>query len=211
MLVLLGALGVELLLPRAGVARRRVFRNRAASQAGPARHAGTDCARQKSKAEREEILSGFLPNACGLVRPRPDAGQGRDVARGTDIAAAVFAAVYRNREAALAARFDADLYVLEPYPGAGWRLQTEQEVSESGEGRTRQVGSTGARKTSACRRTQDHDGITMSRMLNEYSTMFSGAPPERGEARPGDSMVAAPPDDEMPAGAADQADDMPVG
>ena len=49
-------------------------------------------------------------------------------------------------------------------------------------------------KTSACQEELRITMETMSRMLNEYSTMFSGAPPETAARRP-PNVGPAPPDD----------------
>ena len=210
MLVLLGALGVELLLLALVFLAVAFFRNRAAFQRDQRAMRALIARVKKGKSEREEILEQFLAERMGLSEPALT--QARVAMLRAELTLLQrFAAVYRNREAALAARFDADLYAaLEPYQALAGGLQTEQEVSEPGEADETELEALrqqNERLSEELRITME----TMSRMLNEYSTMFSGAPPERGEAA-SDSMegAAPPPDGEMPADTVDQADDMPV-
>ncbi|MEZ5585554.1 MAG: hypothetical protein R3E46_00640 [Sedimenticolaceae bacterium] len=205
MLVLLGALGVELLLLVLVFLAAAFFRNRAAVQRDQRAMRALIARVKKGKPEREEILEQFLAERMGLSEPALT--QARVAMLRAELTLLQrFAGVYRNREAALAARFDADLYAaLEPYLALAGGLQVEQETPEPGE--------VGEAELEVLR--QENDRLseelritmeTMSRMLNEYSTMFSGAPTERSGATSGSIEEEAT----LPADTVDQADDMPL-
>lgn len=113
----------------------------------------------------------------------------------------------------MAARFDADLYAaLEPYHALAGGMQAEQAPSQPGE----------ADETGLEALRQENERLseelritmeTMSRMLNEYSTMFSGEPPEDTAATDESSADDVPFDtvdhtEEVPADEFDTADEV---
>lgn len=210
MLVLLGALGAELLLLVLVLLTVAFFRNRAAAQRDQRAMRALVARVKKGKAEREQLLEQYLAERMGLSDP--ELTQAKVAMLRAELSLLQrFAGIYRNREAVMAARFDADLYAaLEPYHALVGVAQADQEPSQPGE-----VDGTGMealrqeneRLSEELRITME----TMSRMLNEYSTMFSGSPPESPAETEEPIAVPAPMSvDDVPFDTVDQADEVPV-
>ena len=210
MLVLLGALGAELLLLLIVLLAVAFFRNRAASRRDQRAMRALIARVKKGKAEREQLLEQYLAERMGLSDPALTQAKVA-MLRAELTLLQRFAGVYRNREAAMAARFDADLYaVLEPYHALAVGTQADQEPSQPGEVDETEIEALrqeNERLSEELRITME----TMSRMLNEYSTMFSGSAPENLQETEEPNVVPAPMSvDDVPFDTADQADEVPV-
>jgi len=125
---------------------------------------------KKGKADREALIGRFLNERMGLT------GEVLDEARVTMLRAELsllqrFAHVYGKRDPAAASRFDVELEAaIQPYHAlsiAGEIQSAGQEVADEGE--LERLRRDNTRLAEELRITME----TMSRMLNEYSAMFS--------------------------------------
>jgi hypothetical protein len=184
MLMMLAALGAELVLLLVVVLAISWFRQRAA------RRRDSEAIRtlvkriKKATAEREAAVSGFLGERMGM------SGEALEQAKTAMLRAQLvllqrFAGVYKKRDAGAAAQFDIDVDVaLAPY----------HELQGSGDPASEQPAAVDTSELEALRaenkRLSDELSITMetmSRMLNEYSTMFAGD--TSGESAPIAALV----------------------
>lgn len=139
---------------------------------------------KNTKMERETTIGRFLGEQMGL------SGEPLEQAKTAMLRAELvllqrFAGIYKNRDAGAAAQFDIDLVAaLAPYQelqGDGVVVTTEETAVDTSELTSLQAEN--IRLEDELRVTME----TMSRMLNEYSTMFAGAAP--GEAAPIAALV----------------------
>jgi hypothetical protein len=155
---------------------------------------------RKGKPEREQKIAAFLEQRMGL------SGDALNQAKVAMLRAELgllqrFAGVYRQRDAALAARFHDDLFAaLEPYHALVASADAGADVSAAATADAL-VEPVEARELERLRkenaRLSDELQITMetmSRMLNEYSSMFVGGEPDDAapiSAKIGGAAVAA--------------------
>lgn len=177
--MMLAALGAEILLLLFVLLSVSWWRNRAARRRDGAAIQALVARIKGGRAEREAAIERFLTGAMAM------SGEAVTQAKVSIIRAEFgllqrFAGLYRKRDAAAAARFDADLFAaLETYhalqaaadAGAAQVAMGDPVDSEELEA----LRAENLRLSDELRVTMD----TMSRMLNEYSNMFAGAaPPE---------------------------------
>lgn len=151
---------------------------------------------RKGKPEREQKIAAFLEQRMGL------SGDALNQAKVAMLRAELgllqrFAGVYRQRDAALAARFHDDLFAaLEPYHALvasadASAAATADALVEPVEARElERLRKENARLSDELQITME----TMSRMLNEYSSMFVGGEPDDAapiSAKIGGAAVAA--------------------
>lgn len=144
---------------------------------------------KKEKPEREKAIEQFLAQRMSLE------GEALDQSRVAMLRAEMallqrFIGVYRDRDASRAGRFDTDVvaafapyHALSGLPGAADAPQVAPEADGTEVERLRKEI---ARLEDELRITME----TMSRMLNEYSTVFSGGTPDN--AAPIGAVVSAP-------------------
>lgn len=179
MVVMVAALAAEVLLLLFALLGFAWFRNRAAQRRDDKAIRVLVTRVKNAKTEREATIARFLGERMGL------AGEPLEQLKTAMIRAELvllqrFAGVYKKRDAGSAAQFDIDfLAALAPYQelqgsgvvveGAG---ESEQERADMSE--LEALRAENARLSDELSVTME----TMSRMLNEYSTMFSGDSPD---------------------------------
>ncbi|MCP5298521.1 MAG: hypothetical protein H6954_02335 [Chromatiaceae bacterium] len=173
MLIMLVGLGSELVLLLLVVLTVAFLRARAARKRD-LKAAKTLIARIKNgKAERERALAHFLEHNMGM------SGDALNQAKVALLRAELgvlkrFAGVYGQRQAGAAARFDDDLFAaLESYQAlSGSTSSPQAQATEQGtdDAEVEMLRKENERLSDELRITME----TMSRMLNEYSTMFAG-------------------------------------
>jgi hypothetical protein len=176
MLLMLAALGIELLLLSLVFLSVSWFRSRAMRRRD-LRAMRTLIARVRQEApEREKAIGRYLEHGMGF------SGEALDQARASLLSAERvllqrFATVYGQRAAVAAARFDGDLFAaLESYHAVG----AGGAVAPATQGNADGVQLDALQQEN--RRLSEELQVsmeTMSRMLKEYSTMFAAGPVER--------------------------------
>ncbi len=156
------------------------FRNRAARRRDVEAMATLVARVRRSKAERYATLQGFVKEKLDLAEDaqRPLVAA---LSRAELVLLQNFLATYRDRDASTAVQFDRAVYAaLAPYQ----QLSGSVEVVEDSPRPAVEIAPTDTAELEALRkenqRLSDELKITMetmSRMLNEYSTMFSGGEP----------------------------------
>ena len=178
MLIMFGALGAELLLLAFVLllafwlrSRGRALRDRKAVQALVARI-------KQTKPQRAAAIEQYLAGQMGMSgEPLAQAKVG--LLRAELFLLQRFAAIYRQRDAGAAARFDIDLFAaLESYhalhgSAAAGSPEAGTTDSEPNDSDIEFLRAENSRLSDELRVTME----TMSRMLNEYSTMFAGGSP----------------------------------
>lgn len=173
---------------------------------------------RNGRAEREQALLQFLGERLGLSGETLQAAKVA-LLRSEQALLQRFAGVYRLRDADAASRFDIDLYQsLEAYqslgPGEGGGSTEEAKAAaEAHDAELERLRKENTRLSEELQITMD----TMSRMLNEYTTMFAadGQPDDSApiattpDALPDDSLPEALPGQSMTGEAADL-DDLDV-
>lgn len=176
MLLMLAGLGAELVLVVLGLLSVSWLRNRAARRRDVKAMAALVARVRKGKAERLAALRTFLQDRLGLEDDARD--QLAAALRHTELTMLKrFVAVYRGRDAATAGRFDNDLYeAIAPYHElSGATVVTAEPARPAIVDPTEleALREENQRLSDELKITME----TMSRMLNEYSTMFSGNEP----------------------------------
>lgn len=179
--IMLAALGGELLLLVLVLLSVAFFRSRV-QRRRDLKAVSTLVARiKKAKSEREQKIAAFL--AQGMALSGDTLNQAKVAMLRAELRVLQrFASVYRGRDAALASRFDDDLFAaIDPYHAlvageAGAAAATDAEPVDAAE--LAHLRKENKRLSDELRITME----TMSRMLNEYSSMFVGG--ERDDAAP---------------------------
>lgn len=171
------ALGGELLLLLFALLVVSWWRNRAQRKRDSAAIQALIARIKKSKAEREATIEKFLIGQMGMT------GEELTQAKVGMLRAELgllqrFAGTYRRRDAGMAARFDSDFYAaLEPYHALRGRAGSADKGS-AGESvdaaELEHLRAENSRLSDELKITME----TMSRMLNEYSSMFAGGVPD---------------------------------
>jgi hypothetical protein len=214
MVVMIAALGVELVLLLIAVLSVAYLRNRAARRRDRAAIQALVARVRQERPRREQAIAGFLGTGLGYA----DAG----VSESTALLARAelqllhrFAVLYRDRNADLAGRFDGELNaMLEAYHALTAAAPAESAVEAAqpavDEAELEALRRENERLSEELRITME----TMSRMLNEYSTMFApvGEPEALGSMPEAIDEVSGPVDDvpdpiESASGLAAQGDD----
>lgn len=171
MLMLVAGLGIELLLLLLVLLTVAYFRSRAQRRRDQQAVKALIARVKKSKPEREKVIVDFLEQHMGLTG---DALAQHKVAmlRAELSLLQRFAGVYRQREAAMAARFDDELAAaIAPYHALNGTSGGDAAVpSAADNGELERLRADNKRLSDELSITME----TMSRMLNEYSTMFAG-------------------------------------
>lgn len=198
MVVMLAALAAEILLLAFAALLVSWLRNRAARRRDLQAMRGLLARVKKGKAEREAVIGSFLGERMGL------AGENLEQARVVMLRAEMyliqqFAHLYGRRDAAMAGRFDAEVVAaIDPYHGLVGSTVVAESAPPADDGtELDELRRENERLSAELRITME----TMSRMLNEYSTMFSGSAP--AAAVPIVSLAAARGMADVPAGAGD--------
>lgn len=139
----------------------------------------------KSRAGRESVIEGFLTERMQMSGKPLEQAKAAMV-RGELALLQRFAGIYRRRDADAAARFDTELTTaLVPYQqleAFAEPLQGEHQVIDNAE--IEALRAENARLSGELTDTME----TMSRMLNEYSTLFAGGAPG-GSVSPGEPVT----------------------
>jgi hypothetical protein len=172
MILMLAALGAELVLLALVLLGVAYLRNRAARRRDIAAVSGLVARVRQERPQRERAIEEFLAARLGY---EGDALRLSTIALGRAELTLLqrFAALYRARDAALAKRFDAELYAaLDAYHALGAATQAvEAAQADTDSAELEALRRENTRLSEELRITME----TMSRMLNEYSTMFSGS------------------------------------
>jgi hypothetical protein len=180
LLIVLAALGGELvflLLVLLGVSW---WRNKAARRRDAEAIAALVGRAKKSRVPREAAIEQFLGEGLGLSGDALQRTKARLVRAELGLLQR-FAMVYRRRDADAAACFDLDMgSLLQPYHALHADVREEQEPVAPGE--LEDLRAENRRLSQELRATVE----TMSRMLNEYSSMFTSG------AQGGEAPIAAP-------------------
>lgn len=174
MIVMLAALGAELVLLALVLLGVAYLRSRAARRRDAAAVRSLVARVRQERPQRERAIEEFLSARLGY---EGDALRLSTIALGRAELTLLqrFAALYRARDAALAKRFDAELYAaLDAYHALGAAVQAaEAAQADTDSAELEALRRENTRLSEELRITME----TMSRMLNEYSTMFSGSAP----------------------------------
>ncbi len=181
MLIMLAALGAELFLLLLVLLSVSWFSNRGARQRDAKAAAALITRVKDGKPERAAAIEKFLNSGMGMEGEVLERAK-TAMLRGELVLLQRFAGIYKKRDAAAAARFDGDLVAaLEPYhalTGQGGVTESVAEGEPVDEQELEALRKENKRLSDELKITME----TMSRMLNEYSTMFGG----------GEAAAAAP-------------------
>jgi hypothetical protein len=176
MALMLAALGGELLLLLLILLTVSYLRNRTARRRDHEAIQALVARVRQAKPEREQAIEQFLSRGMGLTgETLTEVKVG--MLRAELVLLQRFAGIYKKRDTAAAGRFDGDLYAaLAPYHAlTAGGVVIEQGVEDApATAELEFLRSENARMAEELRITME----TMSRMLNEYSAMFAGAPPD---------------------------------
>ena len=187
MLIMLAALGAELFLLLLVLLSVSWFSNRGARQRDAKAATALIARVKKEKPERAAAIEKFLNAGMGMEGEVLEQAK-TAMLRGELVLLQRFAGIYKKRDAAAAARFDGDLVAaIEPYhaltgQGGGTEAAVDGEPVDDRE--LEALRKENQRLSDELKITME----TMSRMLNEYSTMFGGG--EAAAAAPISSVVA---------------------
>ncbi|MCB1802510.1 MAG: hypothetical protein KDI82_12535 [Gammaproteobacteria bacterium] len=171
MWMMVAGLGAELLLLLLVVLTVSFFRNRAQHRRDQQAAKALVARVKKSKPEREQAIAEFLEQGMGLSGDQ--LAQAKVAMLRAELSLLQrFAGVYRQREASLAARFDDELVAaLAPYHDLkGSAAGSDRATEAVDEQELERLRADNKRLSEELSITME----TMSRMLNEYSTMFAG-------------------------------------
>jgi hypothetical protein len=175
MLMMAAALGAEVLLLLLVAMGVVIVRGRSAKRRDRDAMRALIARVKKGKPEREKVIEQFLMQRMSLE------GEALEHSRVAMLRAEMallqrFVAVYRDRDARLAGRFDSEIVAaLEPYHALSATAAAMPEADEAIAGdEVERLKKDIARLEDELRITME----TMSRMLNEYSTMFAGGTPD---------------------------------
>ena len=187
MIIMLAALGAELVLLVMVLLAASWFSNRGAKKRDAQAAAALVARVKQAKPERAAAIEKFLSSGMGMEGDQLEQAK-TAMLRSELTLLQRFAGIYKKHDAAAAARFDGDVTAaLEPYHA----LTAQGSAAQAEEGQAVDDQETEALRKEN-KRLSDELKITMetmSRMLNEYSTMFAGA--ETGDAAPISAVVGA--------------------
>ena len=192
MLMMLVAVAAELVLLLFVFMTVAVLRGRSAKQRDADAMRALVARVRKEKPQREQSIEKFLVHGMGM------SGEALEQAKVAMVRAELallqrFVSVYRGRDAALAGRFDGDVIAaLAPYYALTASGAVAADVAADNAADSAELEALRKENT----RLEDELRITMetmSRMLNEYSTMFAGGAPDHAAPIAGAAAAATVP------------------